>query len=317
MYLCFMKIVLLDAQTLGQVPNMEALEKMGSFTAYQTTAPEQVMERIADAEVVITNKVILSGEAIRNTPSLQLICVAATGTNNIDHEAAKERGIPVRNVAGYSTQSVAQHTFALLLGLLGQSGYHDRFVKDGAYAQSPIFTDLQRPYWELAGKTMGIIGLGNIGRAVARVAQAFGMKVVYFSTSGAHDDPDFERLDLHRLMATSDVVSIHAPLNDRTQDLIGIQELKLMQKHAILLNLGRGGIVVEQDLVQALNEGMLFGAGFDVFVEEPIPADHVFGQVQHPDRLLLSPHIAWASVEARETLVAGIIKNIQAFKAGH
>lgn len=305
-------LVFLDADTMGST-SLDGLRPFGNLTLHPVTAPHETAERVRDADVVITNKVVISREVMDAAPNLKLVCVAATGTNNVDLEAAKERGIPVKNAVGYSTAGVTQHTFAMLFYLLEQLRYFDDYVKGGGYAKSPIFTHYGREYWLLGGKRWGVIGLGTIGREVAKIAGAFGAEVVYYSTSGRHDDPGYRRVELDELLRTSDVVSIHAPLNDATRGLIGLPQLRMMRQTAILLNVGRGGIVSETDLVTALDEGVLFAAGLDVLETEPMPPGHPLLLVKHPDRLLITPHIAWASIESRDNLMAQVVENIRAF----
>lgn len=308
-----MKIVFLDSATLGQDVSLEPIASLGELVCYERTRPEDVFERIADCEVLIINKIKIGKPQIDAAPKLRLICEAATGVNNIDVSYAESRGIPVRNVAAYSTESVVQTTFMHLLTLVQGRGYYDRFVKDGRYSHSGSFTCMDIAFSELDGKNMGIIGLGTIGSRVAKVAEAFGMKVSYYSTSGTNHSSEYPSLPLDALMAQSDVISVHAPLNARTDGLVGYRELSLMKRSAYILNMGRGGIVVEADLARALDEGLLAGAGLDVFGTEPLPSDHPFLHMAHPERLSLTPHIAWASVEARRRLVAGIAANIVAF----
>ena len=310
-----MKIVFLDSATLGQDISLEPLAALGELVCYESTAPEKVFERIGDCEVLITNKVRIGKPQIDAAPRLKLICEAATGVNNIDVDYAASRGIPVRNVAAYSTESVVQTTFMHLLKLIQGRGYYDSFVKDGRYSGSGCFTCMDIAFHELDGKKMGIIGLGTIGSRVAQVAEAFGMKVGYYSTSGTNHSSQYPSLPLDELMAESDVISVHAPLNARTEGLVGYRELSLMKRSAYILNMGRGGIVVEADLARALDEGLLAGAGLDVFSTEPLPAGHPFLTMEHPERLSLTPHVAWASIEARKRLVAGIASNIAAFCA--
>lgn len=310
-----MKIVLLDALTLGDVANLADVEQFGEFVRYDVTTPEQTIEHLKEAEIVITNKVVINKQVMLACPTLKLICVAATGMNNIDLEAAKDLDIDVKNVAGYSTKSVAQHTFTLLFSLLSQVVYYDNYVKSGQYAQSPIFTHLRKEYWEIAGKTLGIIGLGTIGCEVAKIAEVFGMKVIYFSTSGKNNNSSYSRVELDVLLEKSDVVSIHAPLNEKTQHLIGINELGKMKKTAILLNTGRGGIVDEVALIDALNNNKIAAAGLDVLTKEPIDEDHSFLKLNDKSQLIITPHIAWASKEARFELVEGIINNIKSFQS--
>lgn len=304
-----MKIVFLDASTLGSA-SLGPIRKCGELVTYPTSTRQQALERVREAEVIITNKVVIDDEMMDAAPSLRLICEAATGVNNIDLAAAERRGIPVRNVAGYSTDAVVQLTFALLLQLVCRTGQHDGWIKDGGYSRSPIFTDTSAPFMELSGKTMGIIGMGTIGQKVASIATAFGMKVIYFSTSGTSHCTDYPSVPLEELLAVSDVVSIHAPLNERTRNLIGAKELAMMKGSAFIINIGRGGIVGEAALADAISNGIIAGAGLDVFVKEPLPADNPLLHTAHPERLCLTPHIGWASAEAIGRLVTGIAENI-------
>jgi lactate dehydrogenase-like 2-hydroxyacid dehydrogenase len=307
-----MNLVLLDAETLGEDLDLSPLERFGNLKVYPRTLPEETSERIRDAEVVITNKVILDRETMAAAPRLKLICISATGMNNVDLKAAEELGITVKNVAGYSTPSVAQHTFAMLLYLEEQLAYYDRFVKEGSWSRGGLFTHLGRPFREIAGKRWGIIGLGTIGREVAKIAAAFGAQVSYYATSGTPHASDYPHQKLDELLSQSDIVSIHAPLNERTQGLIGARELGLMKDRAILLNLGRGGIVDESALAAELSQRELY-AGLDVTETEPPPEDSPLLNLAHPERLLITPHIAWASLEARQRLLEGIVKNIEEF----
>ena len=291
--------------------SLKVLEELGELVCYDLTAPDERVERIADAEIIITNKVRIDRPEMEAAPRLKMICIAATGMNNVDLQAAEERGIAVKNVAGYSTESVVQSTFAHLLNLASKLPYFDERVKSGAYSRSGLFTDMGRSFRELYGKRMGIIGLGTIGRRVAAVAEAFGMEVVYYPTSGKAHDDHFRAVSLDELLTTSDVVSIHAPLNERTAGLISQEELRRMKYTALLLNAGRGGIINETDLAEALNEGWITGAGLDVYQTEPLPADSPLLTVKDPEKLSLTPHTAWASAEARARLIAGIAENIE------
>lgn len=304
-----MKIVFLDALTMGDV-SFAPIREHGELVCYDCSTPEEALERVADCDVLIINKVKVTKELIDAAPSLKLICEAATGINNIDVEYAASKGIPVRNAVGYSTDSVVQATFMHLLSLAGLAPYFDDAVKSGHYSSGCIFTDVTRNWYELAGKKMGIIGMGNIGSKVAKVAEAFGMQVSYFSTSGTSHCKDYPSLPLENLLAESDVVSIHAPLNARTMGLIGEKELSLMKPSAFILNMGRGGIIDETALAAAVDQGRIAGAALDVFVSEPLPADNPLLKVRNADRLRLAPHVAWASVEARERLVGMIAANI-------
>lgn len=304
-----MKIVFLDAATMGDV-SFEPIARLGEFTAYSSSTPEEARERVKDVDVMIINKILVDKQLIDSAANLKLICISATGTNNIDVEYAASKGIPVRNVAGYSTDSVAQSTFMHILSLIGGTPYFDRSVKSGDYSRSGMFTDPNWSWCELAGKTLGVVGMGNIGRKVASIAEAFGMKVCYYSTSGTGHCKEYPCMALEELLSVSDVVSIHAPLNEKTDGLIGEKELSMMKRSAFLVNMGRGAIVNEAALASAVDAGVIAGAGLDVFVTEPIPEDHPYLKMQHPERMSLAPHVAWASVEARTRLVSMIADNI-------
>ena len=304
-----MKIAFLDAATMGNV-SFEPFERLGEFVSYDNSTPEEARERVRDIDVLLINKVLVDKALIDSAPNLKLICIAATGVNNIDVEYAASKGIPVRNAVGYSTDSVVQSTFMHILSLVGGAPYFDASVKSGNYSRSGMFTDPNWNWWELAGKTIGIIGLGNIGKKVAHIAEAFGMNVCYFSTSGTGHCKDYPSLSLEELLRKSDIVSIHAPLNERTKDLIGREQLALMKPSAYLVNMGRGAIVVEKDLADAVDAGVIAGAGIDVFVTEPVPEDHPYLRMAHPERMRLAPHVAWASVEARKRLIGIMAENI-------
>lgn len=306
-----MHIVFLDTKTVGETDNLNELNELGDVTFYPMTTSEQTAERIKKADIIITNKVVLDGPLIRSATQLKLICIAATGMNNVDLEAAENLGISVMNVSGYAANSVAQTTFAMILQLLQGIPFYDRYVKSGEYSKSDIFTNLDRPFWELNGKRFGIIGMGIIGRKVATVAEAFGCEVVYFSTSGKNSGQPYPQLSLRELLKTSDIVSIHAPLNQNTEKLIGYAEISAMKDHALLINTGRGGIVVESELAKALDENLIAGAALDVFEKEPIPSDTPLLKVKQSEKLILIPHIAWASKEARRELINGVIRNIK------
>ena len=305
------RIVFLDAASVEDLPVFRQFEELGDFTSYSLTPPERLVERARDAEVVIINKVNLTGEVIRQLPKLKLICVAATGVNNVDKDAAAERDIPIRNVADYSTESVAQLTITALIAMAMDLPYLNDAVYSGEYSQAKDFTMWRHPFYELKGMTFGIVGMGNIGRRVAELATAFGARVVYHSISGTDHDVPYPRLELNELLETSRVVSIHCALSEQTKGLIGYAELQRMSDSAYLVNVARGGIVVEADLVRAIDAGEVAGAAVDVFTEEPLPADHPYLSVKNRHRLLLTPHIGWASVEARTTLLERIMDNIR------
>jgi len=304
-----MKIVLLDVLTFGET-DLSVFKELGEVEVYQTSSYEQTPTRIEDATVVVTNKVVLTKEFMQNAKRLKLICVAATGMNNVDLEAAKELGIEVKNVAGYSTDSVIQHTFSMLFYLIGHSRYYDEVVKDGRYSQSPIFTDVSHPFFEVKGKKWGIIGLGSIGRGVAKIATAFGAEVSYYSTSGVEREEPYKHETLIELLEKCDIITIHAPLNEKTENLLGYEELQQCKEGAVILNLGRGGIIDEDAVAKIIDEREL-SFGLDVLTKEPMPQTHPLLHVKNSERLYITPHIAWTSVEAREKLIASVAKNIE------
>ncbi len=308
-----MRIVLLDAYSLGDA-DLAPVTSLGDCTCYEETAPADTAARCAGADVVVTNKVRITRDIMTQLPQLRLICVAATGTNNIDMEAAADLGIAVKNVPGYSTYSVVETTVAMALGLWRQTAYYDDFVKSGAYSASGRVFHLDRPVHELRGKCWGIIGMGQIGRAVAQVAEALGTTVCYYSTSGGNLAAGYPCLPLDRLMQMADIVSVHAPLNDRTAGLVDEAVLRLVRPSAVIVNVARGGIVDEVAVARALNEGRLAGYAADVFPEEPLPATSPLFSVTDRTRLMLTPHYAWASAEARERLVHVMAEHIRQLK---
>ena len=304
-----MNIVLLDALTFGET-DLSGFDDIGEVVVYQTTTSDKTLERIKNADVVVTNKVVIDATMMDQCSNLKLICIAATGMNNVDIEHAKAKNIAVKNVAGYSTDSVIQHTFSMLFYMMGHSRYYDEYVKSGEWQKSPVFTNVTQPYAEVSGKRWGIIGMGAIGRGVAQIAKAFGAEVVYHSTSGRNSKSEFEQVSFSTLLESCDIITIHAPLNVQTQDLIGRDELSKMKDGAVLLNLGRGGIVVESDLAEVLDEKEIY-VGLDVLAKEPMTNPHPLMELKHQERLYITPHIAWASVEAREKLIAMVIDNIK------
>ncbi len=306
-----MKIVFLDEYSISTC-DLSELRSLGEYIGYETTSTrEETVHRCLGAEVVISNKVIMDEAVISQLPDLKLICVAATGMNNIDLNAAQNYGVEVRNAVGYSTYSVAEATLSGALALLRQVSYYDRYFKSGEYARSPRLFIFDRPIYQLHAKNWGVIGLGNIGREVARLASAFGCSVAYTSTSGVVREEPYEQMELKELLAWADVVSIHSPLNDQTRNLIGAKELAQMKSSAIVVNVARGGIIVEGDLAEALNKNIIAGAALDVFENEPIEPSSPLLRLNDPDRLLASTHNAWAAEESIETLVASIVKNIR------
>lgn len=308
------KIIFLDEYSLSNA-DLSRVRSMGDYSSYYNTLADEVVERVGDAEIVITNKVPFSRETMKALPNLRLICVAATGVNIIDLEAAAELGIEVRNAAGYSTESVTETTIGAALALCRNIGYYDNYIKSGCYSADGLMFNFDRPTRRLCGKRWGVIGLGAIGRNVARVAQALGCEVVYASTSGVKREEAWQCVSLDELLRTSDVVSIHCPLNAATRNLIDKAKLEMMKPDALLINVARGGIVDEKALAEAIDEGKIGGAALDVFVHEPIEADSPLLKVEKSDRLLLSPHNAWSAAESITTLVGCIERNIEDYLA--
>ena len=310
-----LKIVFLDAKTIGEDIDLSGYEKLGEVVKYDFSTPEEARERTKDADVIILNKVVINEASIGEADYLKLVCVTATGTNNLDKEYLDKRGIAWRNVAGYSTETVAQHTFALLFYLLEHLNYYDQYVKAERYVNDTMFTHFAEVFHELNGMTWGVIGLGAIGRRVADIAKMFGCRVVYYSTSGKNDQPGYERVTFDTLLRESDIVSVHAPLDENTKDLMNKEAFDKMKSSAIFLNLGRGPIVVEKDLADALEQGSIAAAGLDVLCVEPMQEENPLRQIKDSNRLIITPHIAWASVEARTRLMQIIEGQIREFFA--
>lgn len=308
-----MKLVFLDTKTIGEDIDLSAYDALGEVVKYGFSTLEEIPERVKDADVLIVNKIAINEQTIGTAKNLKLVCVTATGTNNLDKEYLKRRGIAWRNVAGYSTESVTQHTFALLFYLLEKMRYYDDYVKDEKYINDTVFTHFAEHFNEVNGKTWGIIGLGTIGRRVADIAKAFGARVIYYSASGSPAQEGYEQVDFETLLATSDIVSVHAPLNEYTKDLMDREAFAKMKKTAIFLNLGRGPIVVEQDLYEALETGEIAAAGLDVLCEEPMSETNPLAKIKDSKKLIITPHIAWASVEARNRLMQIIVEQIREF----
>ena len=311
-----MKIVMLDRNSVGMDMDVSIFERLGEFEAHDVANRESCKKWIQDANVVIFNKCRLDEDLLKDAPNVQLLCVTATGFDNIDLEYARKRNIAVTNVRNYSTPAVAQHTFALALYVLEKIAYYDNYVKSGEYSNQLGFSNFSEKYTELAGKTWGIVGLGNIGRKVASIAEAFGCKVIFYSASGNNDTKEYERVDLDTLLKESDILSLHCPLTDRTRNLINKETLKKMKSTAILVNVARGPVVNDQDLYEALEEGVIAGAGLDVLGVEPMEKTNPLGKIKDSRKLLITPHMAWASVEARTRCLEEVYKNIEAFVAG-
>lgn len=311
-----LKIVVLESLSLGKDVDISIWGDFGEITYYENTAPEQIPERIHDADIVIINKSPLNETTLADAKNVKLICEAATGYNNVDIEYCKKRGICVTNVKGYSTPIVAQHTFAMALYLLEKLPVYDEYVKSGEYCNAPIFTCFSPFFTELEGKTWGIVGLGNIGKRVADIAKAFGCKVIYYSASGNNNSTEYERVDFDTLLVQSDILSLHCPLTDRTLNLIDDKALDKMKKTAILINVARGPVVNEQALYDALVNEKIAAAGLDVLVNEPMSKDNPLGKIKDSTKLFITPHMGWGSYEARVRCSKEVYRNIEAFLAG-
>ena len=308
-----MKIVVLDAETLGSDIDFSGFEQLGEFVVYPRSTPEEAALRVRDADIILVNKVSMNERTLKEAEKVKLICNTATGINNLDVDYFEKRGISWRNVAGYSTESVTQHTFAILFYLLEKLRYYDDYVKSGEYIKSSSFTHLGLPFMELKDKTLGIIGLGTIGRRVAEVASAFGMKIIYASASGRPPQDGYEQVSLEELYERSDVISVHAPLNQYTENLIDRESFARMKNTYIFLNLGRGPIVVEEDLREALDQNQIAAAGLDVLRHEPMREDCPLWGFEDSSRLLITPHIGWAPLEARQRLMDMVLDQVKEF----
>lgn len=308
-----MKLVFLDKKSIGDDIDFSPFYKLGEVDEYAFSSPEEVPERVKDADVIIVNKVPVNEQTIRCATHLKLVCVTATGTNNLDKDYLNTRGIAWRNVAGYSTESVAQHTFALLFYLLEHLRYYDDYVQEKRYLNDTLFTHFDRKFHQLSNMTWGIIGLGAIGRRVADIAKLFGANVIYYSASGAAPQDGYQQVDFNTLLTESDIISIHAPLNKYTENLINKDTLQKMKSSAILLNLGRGPIIDEAALTDALKQKQIAAVGLDVLTAEPMSKNSPLVEILDYDNLLITPHIAWASVEARIRLMQIIETQIREF----
>ena len=310
-----MKIVFLDAKTIGDDIDLSGYDQLGEVVKYAFSTSDEVPARVTDADVLVVNKVQINETTIGQAKNLKLVCVTATGTNNLDKDYLDSRGIAWRNVAGYSTESVAQHTFAMLFYLLEKLRYYDDYVKKGHYVNDTIFTHFAEHFYELKGKTWGIIGLGNIGRRVASIAEAFGCHIIYASPSGSAPQDGYHKVDMDTLLMTSDIISVHAPLNQYTENLIDGTAFHKMKSTCIFLNLGRGPIVVEQALADALNCKEIAAAGLDVLCVEPMSPDNPLLAIKDSKKLFITPHVAWASIEARTRLMDIILEQIKEYFA--
>ncbi len=306
------KIVFLDAGTLNHNVSLKPLYEFGTVKIFKKTSHDELLSRIESATIIITNKVVLSKEVLSKAPQLKLICIAATGMNNVDLDAAAQLGISVKNVVGYSTNSVVQHTFAFATNLLGSLSDYAKYSQEGSWCDSESFTCQNWSINEIANKTWGIIGLGNIGKKVAEVAKCFGANIQYHSTSGKNNNQPYSQVDLNKLMSTSDIISIHAPLNEQTSNLINSKNLKLLKENATLINVGRGGIVNEDDLLDYLKKNKLL-VGLDVLKIEPMDKNSSAYELSKLPSVIMTPHTAWSSLEAQKSLMNGISKNISEF----
>lgn len=304
-----MKIVILDRATLGFDISVDIFSKFGEVVSYDMTKNDETKQRIEDADIVLTNKVVI-GRNEMDDSRFKLICITATGMNNVDLEYAKQKNIQVKNVAGYSTSSVVQVAFSMIFQIVTKLNYYKNYVDEGNWQKSNIFTHIDKPFFELDNKRVGVIGLGEIGRDFAKKASAFNCEVVYYSTSGKNSNSDYTQVSLDELLKTSDIISIHAPLNENTKNLLTYENMKNIKEGAILLNLGRGGIINESDLAKIIDEKEIY-CGIDVVSVEPILEENPLLKVLNKNKLLLTPHIGWASVEARNRLVKMVAKNIE------
>lgn len=308
-----MKIALLDTGTLGDDISTDLFSALGEVVSYRSTAAEEVATHIGDADVVIINKVKLNAQNLASAKNLALICLAATGYDNVDLAYCRQRGIAVCNVVGYSTQSVAQVTLAMALTLITHLREYEDFVRSGAYTERGIANALTPVYHEIYGKTWGIVGFGNIGKQVGTVARALGCRVLVNKRTPI---ADWECVELDELCRTADILSIHTPLNDSTRNLLDEAHIAMLKKDAIVINVARGAVTDEAALAKALLEGRIGALGVDVYSTEPFPADHPFQSIRHLKNVSMTPHMAWGGHETRVRLMDEIAENIRAFYAG-
>lgn len=311
-----MKLVVLERNSAGTDIDVSCFEKFGEVTYYPNTVAENTAERIRDADIVIANKAPLNETTLKDAPNVKLICLFATGFDNVDIAYCKSRGIKVANVVNYCTPAVAQHTLLLALMLTEKIAFYDQYVKSGTYSAQDRFSNFDRAFNDLEGKTWGIVGMGNIGRRVAGLAQAFGCKVIFYSASGNSTCTEYERVDFDTLLKESDILSLHCPLSDRTRGLIDKSALEKMKESAILVNVARGPVVDTQALYDALISNQIAAAGLDVLEQEPMAKDNPLAKIQDSTKLVITPHMSWASVESRTRLVEEVYKNIEAFLNG-
>jgi glycerate dehydrogenase len=308
-----LKIVFLDASTVGADLDLSVFEKYGELTVYGSTSVDEFEQRVADCDILIINKIKVGAHNLPTCKNLKLICITATGYDNIDTEYCRENGIAVCNVVGYSTQNVAQITVAMALSLISHLREYDCSVSDGTYTRGGVANILTPVYNEIYGKTWGIVGYGNIGRQVANVARALGCRVVAVKRT---PDESVECVDIDTLCRISDIISVHTPLNDGTRNIINADRIALMKKNAIFINVARGAVADEAALAEAIIDGRMGGLGIDVYTKEPIPEDHPYHKIAGLDNVYLTPHMAWGSHEARVRCIGEICKNIESFLNG-
>ncbi|MCM1267985.1 MAG: D-2-hydroxyacid dehydrogenase [Bacteroidales bacterium] len=311
-----MKLVVLERNSVGTDVDVSCFERFGEVVCYPNTVAENTAERVTDADIIIANKAPMNESTLKDAPNVKLICLFATGFDNVDLAYCKSRGIKVANVVNYSTAMVVQHTILLALALEEKLAFYDDYVKSGAYGAQDRFSNFDRSFGEFDGKTWGIVGMGNIGRGVAQVAQAFGCRVIFYSASGKSTCTEYERVEFDELLAQSDILSLHCPLSDRTRGLMNKDAFSKMKPTAILVNVARGPVVETQALCEALTTGQIAAAGLDVLEKEPISEDDPLGSIKDSTKLIITPHMAWASIEARTRLVEEVVKNIEAFLNG-
>lgn len=311
-----MKLVVLERNSVGTDIDVSGFEKFGQVTYYANTLADNTAERVKDADIIIANKVPLNESTLKDAPNVKLICLFATGFDNVDVEYCKNRGIRVANVTNYCTPAVAQHTLLLAMALSEKLAFYDDYVKSGTYSAQERFSNFDKPFGELEGKTWGIVGMGSIGHKVAALAEAFGCQVIFYSASGRSTCTEYERVEFDDLLGRSDILSLHCPLSDRTRNLIDKEAFRKMKKSAILVNVARGPVVNGQDLYDALMAGEIAAAGLDVLEKEPMEKDNPLGKIKDSTKLIITPHMSWASTEARARLVGEVVKNIQAFTDG-
>lgn len=311
-----MKLVVLERNSAGTDVDVSCFEKFGEVIYYPNTVAENTAERVKDADIIISNKAPLNEKTLKDAPNVKLICLLATGYDNVDLEYCKGRGIKVANVVNYCTPTVAQHTLLLAMMLSEKIAYYDDYVKSGAYSAQDRFSHFDRVFHDLDGKTWGIVGMGNIGHKVAALAQTFGCKVIFYSASGKSTCTEYERVELDELLKESDILSLHCPLSDRTRNLINKEAFDKMKRTAILINVARGPVVNTQDLYEALTQDKIMAAGLDVLEKEPMESSNPLAQIKDSTKLIITPHMSWASIESRTRLVGEVVKNIEAFLDG-